>query len=232
MVNKLSPIIDVYLLTENRLLRDTLAKLIKRRYDINVVGVSQSFASGKDELVSSSCEVILTDSFDDVTWAGFPSVFLEQRPEIKVILFGMNEDPALFLRAAHRGICGFLLKDASSAEIVAAIHAASRGEATCPPNLCMSLIKHVSKRGGACADEPDTQSIKKKALTRRQLQLLTLVDEGLTNKEIAVRLGIEVATVKNHVHNLLQKLDVQCREDAGRAARMLSGLTQPVTLPH
>jgi len=71
VVNKLSPIIDIYLLTENRLLRDTLAKLIKRRYDINVVGASQSFASAKDELVDSSCEVILTDSFDDLTWRAF-----------------------------------------------------------------------------------------------------------------------------------------------------------------
>jgi DNA-binding NarL/FixJ family response regulator len=219
VVNKLSPIIDIYLLAENRLLRDTLAKLIKRRYDINVVGVSQSFASAKDELVSSSCEVILTDSFDDLTWAGSPSSLLEQRPEIKVILFGMNEDPALFLRAAHRGICGYLLKDASSAEIVAAIHAASRGEATCPPSLCMSLIKHVSKRGGTCAGEPDTQSIKKKPLTRRQLQLLTLVDEGLTNKEIAVRLNLSQFTVKNHIRRVMQQVAASNRFDAADLVR-------------
>ncbi len=218
MVNRLSPVIDIYLLAENRLLRDTLAKLIKRRYDINVVGVSQSFASAKDELVNSSCEVILTDSFDDLTWADFPSILLEQRPEIKVILFGMNEDPALFLRAAYRGICGYLLKDASSAEIVAAIHAAGRGEATCPPNLCMSLIKHVSKRGGTCAGEPDTQRIKK-PLTRRQLQLLTLVDEGLTNKEIAVRLNLSQFTVKNHIRRVMQQVAASNRFDAADLVR-------------
>lgn len=218
MANRLSPIIDIYLLAENRLLRDTLAKLIKRRYDINVVGVSQSFASGKDELIDSSCQVILTDSFDDLTWAGFPSLFLEQRPEIKVILFGMNEDPALFLKAAYRGICGYLLKDASSSEIVAAIHAAGRDEATCPPNLCMSLIKHVSKHGGTCAGEPDTPRIKK-PLTRRQLQLLTLVDEGLTNKEIAVRLNLSQFTVKNHIRRVMQQVEASNRFDAADLVR-------------
>ncbi len=82
----------------------------------------------------------------------------------------------------------------------------------------MSLIKHVSKCSGACAGEPDTPRIKK-PLTRRQLQLLTLVDEGLTNKEIAVRLNLSQFTVKNHIRRVMQQVAASNRFDAADLVR-------------
>ena len=90
----------------------------------------------------SQCDVVLVDSFE----ARFIEGLLEQDSNVKMLLFGMNEDAEVFLKAVQLGVCGYLLKEASAAEIVAAVRAAARGEATCPPALCMALIQHLSKR--------------------------------------------------------------------------------------
>src|SRR5271166_4213467 len=112
---KLCPQVSVYLLAENRLLRDTLARLLRKRSEISVVGVSRSSETAKAELISSQCEVVLTDCFDDAARQDFLEEVLDQVPGIKVLLFGMNEDPAVFLQAVYLGICGYLLKEASAA---------------------------------------------------------------------------------------------------------------------
>ena len=179
---KLSLRVSVYLLAENRLLRDTLARLLRKRSEINVVGVSRSSETAKAELISSHCDVVLTDCFDDTARGDFLQDLLDQTSGIKVLLFGMNEDPDVFLKAVFLGICGFLLKDASAAEIVAAVRAAARGEATCPPSLCMSLIQHLSKKRQEKLETSDPQSSDRKTLTPRQLQLLRLVADGKTNR--------------------------------------------------
>jgi two-component system NarL family response regulator len=206
--------VSVYLLAENRLLRDTLARLLRRRSEINVVGVSHSSENAKDEILASQCDVVLMDSFGNAA----SSLFLEdlhgQGANFKLLLFGMNEDPGVFLKAVHWGICGYLLKEASAAEIVAAVHAAARGEATCPPSLCMSLIQFLSKKRHEKVDSLDTQSCTQKALTPRQLQLVRLVAEGLTNKEIAANLNLSQFTVKNHLRRVMRQVEAASRHDA------------------
>jgi len=211
----LSKSVNLYLLAENRLLRETLAKLIKKRSDINVVGVGSSLETATSDIANSNFEVILTDCFDDSSHPGFLSFLRQQQGAgINLILFGMSQDPALFLKAVEYGICGYLLKEASSTEIVAAIHAAVRGEATCPPTLCMSLIRHFSKlkehKFGPLGEEGDKQ----KSLTPRQLQLLRLVAKGLTNKEIAENLNLSQFTVKNHLRRVMRQAEASSRNDA------------------
>jgi DNA-binding NarL/FixJ family response regulator len=88
----------------------------------------------------------------------------------------------------------------------------------------MSLIQHVSKRPGGYGNQPDPLSIKRKPLTRRQLQLLTLVDEGLTNKEIAVRLNLSQFTVKNHIRRVMQQVAAANRFDAADLVRQTGQL--------
>jgi DNA-binding NarL/FixJ family response regulator len=124
---RMSRNVNVYLLAENRLLRDTLARLLRKRSDISVVGVSRSSESVKNEIISSRCDVILTDCFDNSNTSEFWRELIGQGSGIKLVLFGMNENPGPFLKAVYLGICGYLLKDASSAEIVAAVLAAARG---------------------------------------------------------------------------------------------------------
>ena len=122
----------------------------------------------------------------------FPVVssFSSQNPEIKILLFGMDEDPEIFLHAVQLGIRGYVLKDASAAEIIAAVRAVARGEASCPPRLCLTLIQHVSNEYRSKPKSASALGTDKNSLTHRQLQLMHLVAQGLTNKEIAANLNL------------------------------------------
>jgi len=146
---------------------------------------------------------------------------------MKVLLFGMNEDPDVFLEAVYLGICGYLLKEASAAEIVAAVRAAVRGEATCPPSLCMSLIQHLSKKRQEKLETSDPQNGDRKALTPRQLQLIQLVAKGMTNKEIAETLNLSQFTVKNHLRRVMRQIEAASRSDAVELIRASGQLTTP-----
>jgi len=224
---KVSPQISVYLLAENRLLRDTLARLLRKRAEINVVGVSRSPETVKEELVSTHCDVVLTDCFDDTSHVRLLQDLLDQAPGMKVLLFGMNEDPDVFLKAVFLGICGYLLKEASAAEIIEAVRAAIRGEATCPPALCMLLIEHLSKMRHEKAMASDVQNGDRKILTPRQLQLLRLVAQGMTNKEIAASLNLSPFTVKNHIRRVMRQVDAASRSDAVVLIRATGQLATP-----
>lgn len=224
---KLSPQVSVYLLTENRLLRDTLARLLRKRSEINVVGVSRCSETDKNEIISSHCDVVLTDYFDDTARSTFLRDILGQDSEIKLLLFGMNEDPDLFLKAVFLGVCGYLLKDASAAEIVGAVRAAVRGEATCPPSLCMTLIQHLRKKKLEKLETSNSQNGDRKALTPRQLQLIRLVATGLTNKEIAANLNLSQFTVKNHIRRVMRQMEAASRHDAVNLIRATGQLAPP-----
>jgi DNA-binding NarL/FixJ family response regulator len=105
----------------------------------------------------------------------------------EILLLGMEEDQDLFLAAVRAGATGYLLKDASAGDVIAAVRAIWRGEAVCPPRLCMGLIKWMSvKSRNELSPRMDT----KPNLTLRQMQLVTLVAEGMTNKEIASQLNL------------------------------------------
>jgi DNA-binding NarL/FixJ family response regulator len=210
----LSHEIGVYLLAENRLLRDTLARLLRKRSEINVVGVGRSSEAAKGTILASKCDVVLMDSFDNEACSSMLDDVLEHDSGIKLLLFGMDHDPEMFSKAVHFGICGYLLKEASAAEIVAAVRAAARGEASCPPSLCMTLIQYLSKRRREKGETQDSLGCSQKALTPRQLQLLRLVAEGMTNKEIAANLNLSPFTVKNHLRRVMRQVEATSRYNA------------------
>jgi RNA polymerase sigma factor (sigma-70 family) len=211
--SKSSPEVRVYLLAENRLLRDTLARLLRKRAEISVVGVSRSSEAMKDEILESQCDVVLMDSFEGEGCAELLEELLEQEDStVRLLLFGMDDDADSFLKAVQLGICGYLLKEASAAEIVAAVRAAARGEASCPPHLCMALMQYLSKRKHEKLDALENAG--QKALTPRQLQLIRLVAEGLTNKEIAANLNLSQFTVKNHLRRVMRQVEAASRHDA------------------
>jgi len=205
--------VSVYLVAENRLLRDTLARLLRKRSEINVVGVSRCSKNVKDEIIASHSEVVLIDSFDNAVSLSFSEDPIARNAGIKLLLFGMSDDPDVFLKAVHLGICGYLLKEASAAEIVAAVRAAARGEATCPPILCMALIQYLSRNRHEKLEAIEMQSGSQKSLTPRQLQLIRLVAEGLTNKEIAANLNLSQFTVKNHLRRVMRLVEAASRYD-------------------
>jgi DNA-binding NarL/FixJ family response regulator len=206
--------INVYLLTENRLLRDTLARLLRKKNELRVVGVSRLAENTKEDIINSKCHVVLTDCFSTGANLGFLHDALDHPPGIKLLLFGMADEVDLFLKAVYFGISGYLLKEASAAEIVAALYAAAQGQATCPPNLCLTLFQHLKKNGTSSSHSLDWNVSNRKGITARQLQLIRLVANGLTNKEIAANLNLSEFTVKNHVRRIMKQVKAENRHEA------------------
>jgi two-component system nitrate/nitrite response regulator NarL len=106
------------------------------------------------------------------------------------------------------GVAGYVPKEASVADLVSTLECVSRGEMPCSPRVAAGLSRRIAELA------PDLDSLQRTSLTVRERQVLALVADDLSNKEIAQRLCIEVTTVKNHVHNMLEKLQVPTRHDA------------------
>jgi DNA-binding NarL/FixJ family response regulator len=136
-------------------------------------------------------------------------------PGLKVMTMGMEDNRESFLQAVREGVAGYILKNASAAELAVAVRAVAQGNAVCPPSLCMALFECV-------ADEQPhpTRMGREAGLTRRERQLVQMIDTGLTNKEIAAELNLSEQTIKNHVHRILRKLGASDRLEAVELCRL------------
>jgi DNA-binding NarL/FixJ family response regulator len=124
-------------------------------------------------------------------------------PAIRVVMVGMEAEEAIFLRMVQAGVLGYVLKDASAAEVSRTIRAVAAGDAVCPPVLSSSLFQWVARHKLVIPNSHLKNSL---GLSRREQQLVGLIQQGLTNKEMASRLNLSEQTVKNHVHRILRKL--------------------------
>jgi two-component system NarL family response regulator len=206
--------VRVFLLIRNRLLRESLLRLFRKRADLTVVGSGSPAGAEATEVENSQCDVLLMDQFS--AKSSTESLRDQWTLQGEILLLGMEEDQDLFLAAVRAGATGYLLKDASAGDVIAAVRAVSRGEAVCPPQLCMCLIKWVSAKA---REELAPRADAKPNLTLRQMQLVTLVAQGLTNKEIASQLNLSEFTVKNHLYRIMKQVDAGTRYEAVETVR-------------
>jgi two-component system NarL family response regulator len=206
----------VFLLIENRLLREALIRLFRKRSDLNVVGQGSPTDEPPLRILESQCDVLAGDSFLTDRLATSLAARGGMPQGCKVILVGMEPDEEQFLGAVRSGVTGYLLQDASASDVVAGVRAVFRGEAVCPSQLCSALFRFVAKSSTVT---PLPDSPPKPDLTLRQQQLVTLVAKGLTNKEIASHLNLSEFTVRNHIHNILKQVDASSRSEAVETIR-------------
>jgi two-component system, NarL family, nitrate/nitrite response regulator NarL len=131
---------------------------------------------------------------------------------MRVLALGVGDSDAEVLACAQAGAAAFLPLESGAEELIAAIESMRRDELVCSPHVAALLFRGQAGR----AEQPNGDS---GHLTRREQEVLTLIDRGLSNKEIAARLGISLTTVKNHVHRILEKLHVRRRGAAAAAVR-------------
>jgi DNA-binding NarL/FixJ family response regulator len=206
-------VIQIFLLVGNRLLRDTLFRLFRKPTDVSIVGQGAPTSTAPEEIDNSQCDVVLTDSFlrNAPPFDAPTKVF-----GAEILLVGMDDDELQFVAAVRAGTSGYLLKDASASDVLAAVRAVSRGEAVCPPRLCMALFKAVAEEARELSNRDDES---KPNLTLRQQQLISLVAKGMTNKEIASQLNLSEFTVKNHLHRIMKQVDAESRHEVVETAR-------------
>jgi len=201
---------------ENRLLREALFRLFRKRSDFLVVGEGGQANATPWQALNTVCDVLVIDSCELAWLAECRLNNRGGRTAFRTILIGMEPDQERFMTAIHSGVMGYLLRDASASDLVAAVRAVHQGEAVCPPQLCSTLFRFVAD---VVEGKPSERTRTKPELTLRQQQLIALVAKGLTNKEIASHLNLSEFTVRNHIHRILKQVDAGTRSQAVETIR-------------
>lgn len=207
---------SVFLLAENRLLREALARILSKKADIEVVGARSYSATVLSTIMTAPPDVVLFNPVEARSCLSFLAALREALPGARVVLIGMELNSELFIQSVREGIAGYMLVDATAAEIVAVVRSVIRGGTVCPPELCQILFRYVAGRRGSF---PNFAAKHELGLTRREQQLVGMVSRGSTNKEIAQELGLSEQTVKNHIHRMLRKVGVSDRLEAVEICR-------------
>jgi two-component system nitrate/nitrite response regulator NarL len=203
----------VFVLSEFRLVREGFVLALRQQSSVDLVGAGD-LSTPAHEIANMRPDVLLLD----ITFAGSleaSRAVREAMPKAKVVALGAAEVESVLIECARAGVAGFVAPSGSITDVVAAVHSAMRGELVCSPRTAGLLLSHV----GALAGRPP-HDLDKDALTQREKEIAQLVGEGLSNKQIALALGIQSPTVKNHVHSILSKLNMQRRvEIAAQSGR-------------
>jgi len=207
-------IVDVFVLAENRLLREALLRVFAKKNEIRVVGSNSYSPDIHEQIVATAPGIILLDSSGlSHSSAQLISTLRSAMPDVKLVMVDMAPDELTFLRAIREGVVGYVLKDASAIELVSNIRSVAAGEAVCPSSLTAALFRYASRPPYTVSSIAWGAEL---GLSRREQQLMLLLRDGLTNKEIASQLNISEQTVKNHVHNIMRKLGARDRLSAVR----------------
>ncbi|NOT08006.1 MAG: response regulator transcription factor [Gemmatimonadales bacterium] len=201
--------ISLVLIDDNRLLREGLAALIHSQPGFKVLAASADVEEALQKVREARPEIVLLDfGLEDHDSLSLTATVHGEVPEARIIVMGLlpvQEDIANFVRA---GASGFIMKDASFADFVATIRAVAGGAEVLPQALTNSLFSQIARNASG---GPRAGVLEAVRLTNRERQVIDLLGEGLSNKEIAARLQIAVHTVKSHVHNVLEKLALHSR---------------------
>ena len=213
------PSVDVFVLIAVRLYRDGLADALTRDPRFRVVGSAGAFQDARAQLESlpRPPDVVLVD-LGLPERAGITRVLHAGWPSACIVALAVAEADDEVLLWAEAGVTGLVSRDARLSEVLEAVEAAARHEVLVTPAMAAVLLRRVASLAGqrGVGDCP--------VLTQREREIVRLIGLSLSNKEIAATLRIELSTVKNHVHNILEKLQVRRRADVVSAARVRGDL--------
>ncbi len=201
--------IALVLIDDNRLLREGLAAMIRSQPGFKVLAAAADVNEALQKVRESKPDVVLLDfGLEDHDSLSLTATIRGEVPAARIIVMGLmpvQEEVADYVRA---GASGFLMKDASFEEFVATIRAVAGGAEVLPQALTSSLFTQITQNSSRGSRARLLESVR---LTERERQVIALLGEGLSNKEIAARMHIAVHTVKSHVHNVLEKLALHSR---------------------
>jgi DNA-binding NarL/FixJ family response regulator len=199
----------VFVAVENRMLQDALSRMLAKRSDIEVVGMTSGVPFEAETLQAEAAEVLLMTSrgylSEDVATIRKVRV---RAPEVQILLLGVTGGEAEFLQYVRAGIKGYLQREASAEDVLGAVKAVHSGHAVCPGTLCALLFRYFEREATAF---PSAAVHQRLGLTRREQQLIPLIAQGLTNKEIANHFCLSEQTVKNHLYRMKQKVGADDR---------------------
>jgi len=202
--------IRILLIEDNRFLRNGIESMIKKQTDMQVVG-SMSNCENILELIDKYKPGLVILDFGEINQHSLQNVKLSKKnfPAINVIVMNilpLQSDVFEFVRA---GVSGFILKDANTAEFIKTIRSVFTGAMVLPEKLAGSLFSQITEN--AINEVKPPEIIESVIMTKRERQVIDLIADSATNKEIAEKLNLSLFTVKSHVHNILEKLAISKR---------------------
>jgi two-component system, NarL family, nitrate/nitrite response regulator NarL len=198
----------VLIVCDVRIYREGLADVLRRADQVYVVGAARDAPEAVGWAERASPEVVLIDMAMPRSLEVVGAITVTAH-DTRIVALSVPETEREVIACAEAGVTGYVSREASIEDLLDAVTAAARGEVVCSPRVAASLVREVARRA---AGRPTMGTGPR--LTPRERQVVDLIDRGLSNKEIARTLHIALSTVKNHVHNILEKCDVHRRLDA------------------
>jgi len=199
--------IRVVIADDHRMIREGLKQLLELESDISIVGEAGDGIECIEEIAIKKPDVLLLDiNMPRMDGLKVLQKLKEMKSNIKVLILTIHNEIEYLLKAVDIGVNGYVLKDSESDLLRKAIFAINNGEIFIQPNMIPLLNDKLENR----EEETTTESL----LTKREMEVLKLITEGLFNKEIAYNLSISEKTVKNHVSNIFRKISVSDRTQA------------------
>ncbi len=200
--------ISVLVADDHTLFRKGVRKMLEVEEDMQVVGEAATGREALEQARTLMPDVILMDiKMPDLDGVEATRTLCQEMPHVGIIFVTMFQDDEFVFRGLQAGGRGYILKDADPETMLRAIRAVANGESLLGPTIAQKALRHFSALPGKQAPLVDE-------LTPRELEVLTLIAEGLCNKDIARELSISEKTVKNHINNIFSKLHLYDRTQA------------------
>jgi len=203
-------LLRVMIVVDVRLYREGLASVLATRDNLSVVAISGNRTDSRSLVSATQPNVVIVD----VAISESLDLIRDLRrdaPAAKILAFAVEDVTSDVIHCAEAGATGYVGADASIDDLVSAIERITEEELVCSPRIAASLFRCISERADPAAAQKPSHL---KALTSREHEVLRCIRLGHSNKEIARSLNIAEPTVKNHVHHLLEKLEVTTRAQA------------------
>ena len=207
--------LSTYLISEVRAYREALEMALCSSGRVDVVGRAAHPIEALSDRFVRDAQVALMDAAlgDGVRWA---RELMAKCPRGRVVIVGLEEAEQEVTAWAEAGVAGYVGRDATLADVIATIERAARERTPCPTRTVSILLGRAAEE----AERPSSEGpLDRPHLTPRQLEIIWLIGQGLTNEQIGLKLFIALPTVKNHIHNILERLGVHRRGDAVRQIR-------------
>jgi len=207
-------LINLLLVNETLLMGNVIAAALEGEPDINIVGCVISMQEALNIVREKEVDVALVSTrLPDLGALKLTNAITELKPSTKVLALGLTEEKQHVLRYVEAGATGYVLKDASLENLIETVRAVQDGKVFVSPQIAAAIMERLSGLARIFSDV-ENNITNATDLTSRELEVLKLISEGRTNQQIAEILVIEIGTVKNHVHNILDKLNVSSRREA------------------
>lgn len=201
--------IKILLIEDNRILRDGIKAVIDAQTDLKIVGTSGGNHDTLLQARSLKPQVVLMDlGLRNENGLRVVTTLTKELPQTKVIGMGLIPSQLDIVEFVQAGAVGFVLKDATIEEVLRTIRSVAQGMKILPPLLTGSLFTHVVEHALRKGKGTLPNAVR---MTKREREIVVLIAEGMSNKEIALRLNLSIFTVKSHIHNILEKMALHSR---------------------